>query len=416
MSVSYSKAPVTGRKIRRPQHTFHVRHKPFQIQPFAIAPVLPGETMQNALLQVRSVTKPIANPLIGWWLEHYIFYVKHRDLNVPWVETMMLDPAFDFTTVDDVSPNVKNYHKGNSINWTELCTARIVDTYFRNADEMGTSIKLDGMHQASIQHESWLNSMYQNNPFLTDVDVDGPDANTTIQASEVDAALRQWEFMRANQLTEMTYEDFLATYGVRPEKQRINKPELIRYSREWQYPSNTVDPVTGNPASAVSWAVAERADKDRYFAEPGFIIGLTVARPKVYVSKQGGSAAAMLRDAYSWLPAVMRDDPYTSVRPFTAASGPLDGQTLPYWVDVRDLLMYGDQFVNFALTDTKAGLVALPTANLQRRYVSLADVDALFTGSTSADKYVAQDGVLALTILGAQMDNTPTTGIRSTTL
>ena len=67
------------RVTRRPQHTFQLRHRPWEIQPFMLAPVLPGETMQNLLLQARVVTDPIKNPLIGWWCEHYVFYVKHRD-------------------------------------------------------------------------------------------------------------------------------------------------------------------------------------------------------------------------------------------------------------------------------------------------------------------------------------------------
>lgn len=412
-NVSVVNARTQGRVLRRPQHSFHIRHKPFQIQPFMIAPVLPGETMRNALLQVRAVTAPVKNPLIGWWLEHYLFYVKHRDLEVDWVEDMVLDPDFNYTDHDDTVANVKYYHSGNAINWQKLCVDRIVDCYFRNEDEIGTAFTLDGMHAASIQQQGWFDSIYATNP-ITDVDVDGPDANTTIQASEIDAAMRQWEFMRANQLTEMSYEDFLATYGVRPEAQKLNRPELIRYSREWQYPSNTVDPATGSPSSAVSWAVAERADKDRFMPEPGFIVGVTVARPKVYLSKQSASAVSMLRDAYSWLPAIMRHDPYTSLRQFGAAAGPLNNQAAAYWVDVRDLFMYGDQFVNFALTETNAGLVALPTADLQRRFPADADVTALFADDENVR--VSQDGVCALTIAGSLVDNTPTTGVRSTTM
>ena len=53
----------TGRRPRRPSHPFQVRHEPFQIQPFFIAPVLPGETMKNLLLQSRAVTLPLKNPL-----------------------------------------------------------------------------------------------------------------------------------------------------------------------------------------------------------------------------------------------------------------------------------------------------------------------------------------------------------------
>jgi len=57
--------PRVGRKLRAPQHHWSLRHVPFALQPFCIAPVLPGETMKNALLQARAVTMPIKSPLVG---------------------------------------------------------------------------------------------------------------------------------------------------------------------------------------------------------------------------------------------------------------------------------------------------------------------------------------------------------------
>ena len=79
--LAMAPARRTGRVTRGPRHSFNLRHRPFQIQPFLLAPVLPGETMKSLLLQSRAVTSPISNPLVGWWLEYYVFYVKHRDLD-----------------------------------------------------------------------------------------------------------------------------------------------------------------------------------------------------------------------------------------------------------------------------------------------------------------------------------------------
>ena len=90
-------------------------------------------------------------------------------------------------------------------------------------------------------------------------------ADTQIKASEVEAALRQWEFMRYNNMTTMDYEDFLATYGVRSAPAENHKPELIRYIRDWSLPVNVVNSSTGAPVSAVSWKISESADKDRFF-------------------------------------------------------------------------------------------------------------------------------------------------------
>jgi hypothetical protein len=205
----------------------------------------------------------------------------------------------------------------------------------------------------------------------------------------------------------MTYEDFLATYGVRPAKEELHKPELIRYLRDWSYPANTIDPTNGTARSAVSWAVAERADKDRFFREPGFIFGVCVVRPKVYLKNARGAAASLLEDAYSWLPAVLANDPWTSLKQRPAASGPLLLNTEPYWVDVRDLFLYGDQFVNFDLTtETGANLVAMPTAAMQKRYPASADADDLFVSAAPLNQ-VRQDGVVSITIAGTQTDTTP---------
>lgn len=398
-----------GRKTRNPTHTFQLRHEAYQIQPFMIAPVLPGETLKKAMMQSRVVVDPIKNPLIGWWVEYYWFYVKHRDIvaHEDKLQEMMLDPEADMSSLVSAA-NVQHFHNGG-INWTKLCLDRVVETYFRAPNDVAAHT-IGGMPIASINQSTWLDSVINDADFVVanDVDVDGPDSNTTIQASEIDKAMRMWEFARANGLTEMDYNDYLRTFGMRPERQEdIQEPELLRYVRNFSYPVNTVDPATGVPASAVSWAVRESLDKDRLFREPGFIVGYTVARPKVYLSRQTGSATALLSDAFAWLPAIMRDDPYTSLKKVAAGSGPLPGNTDAYWVDVKDLFIYGEQFVNFSLAATDAGLVALPTAGLDKLYPAEADVDALFKDAAGGKNLIRQDGIIDLTILGALKDTTP---------
>ena len=65
--------------------------------------------------------------------------------------------------------------------------------------------------------------------------------------------------------------------------------------------------------------------------------------------------------------------------------------------------------MNFAVSDTNYGKVALPTADLQRRYPSQADVDGLFSADTA--ELVRQDGVIQLTIAASLRDTTPTGGL-----
>jgi len=301
-------APQSKRVIRRPQHQFVLESVPFVIQPFMIAPVLPGETLKNLLIQARVVSDPVKNPLIGWWKEYYFFYVKHRDLyeRDDLVE-MVLDPSWVTTPVTTsqggTAAEAINYYAGgaNMINWVKLCTRRCVDEYFRDAGhdytDVGTQISIGGVTMFLVQlgQNSFLDSVIARGTYVAqDVNVDSADAGTDIQASEVEFAMRQWEMLRMNQLTQMNYEDFLATYGIRQAATELHKPELIRYVRDWTYPSNTIDPSSGTPRSALSWSISERADKDRFFSEPGFIFGLTCARPKTYRRNQKGAAVEVM--------------------------------------------------------------------------------------------------------------------------
>lgn len=408
--VQVVNAPRTGRVTRSPRHSFQLRQRPFLLQPFMIAPVLPGETMKSLLLQARCVTDPIANPLIGWWTEYYFFYVKHRDLEGrDDFSEMMLDLDKDMSPYDRSTAAPAFYAKAGDRDWLQLCLNRITEEYFR-ADDETTAPLIDGLPVVKINMDSVLNSaiLDDNLELPIDEDVDA-NADGNITASEVDAAMRNWQFQRANNLTDMSYEDFLATYGIRPKPEEHHRPELIRYVRDWQYPSNTVDPATGVPSSAVSWAISERADKDRFFREPGFIIGVCTQRPKVYLRNQDSAVSGHLRNALDWLPAIMRDDPWTSMRKYAETGGPFSvvSDAGGYWLDLKDLFIYGDQFINFSGTGiTNGSFVDLPTAGFNTLYPSATDIDAFFAGE---NKKVKQDGVVQLSILGALIDTTPVT-------
>lgn len=411
--VQFQEVPRNARVMRRPQHTFQIRQRPWQIQPFFIAPVLPGETMKNLLLQARVVTDPIKNPLIGWWAEYFFFYCKHRDLDERDLLTeMVLNPSADLSALNK-SANTLHYHAGG-IDWVEMCLNRVVLEYFRDEGHGVMDFAYDGLPLAKVTEKNWLDSVINISDY-EDPDIDltdsGSPGGAKVMASEIEDSLRQWQMLRLHNLTDMSYEDYLATYGVRPRPEEAHKPELVRYIRDWSYPSNTVNPADGIPASAVSWTVAERADKDRFFREPGFLFGVCVVRPKVYFAGLAGNASSLLADAYRWLPAVLQGDPYTSLVPVTAGTGPIPGNTEDYVVDVRDLFLYGDQFRNFASADD-ANLIAIPEADLQKAYISgESDIFGLFVDdeNDSERTYVRQDGIVSLSILGRQVDQTPTT-------
>lgn len=406
-------SPTTKRVPRRPAHTFHLRQRPFTIQPFCIAPVLPGETLKNALLQSRVVTDPIQNPLIGWWQEYYVFYVKLRQMgDAADYEEMLIDFSKDMSSLYDASADVYCYHN-SGLNYTREALNLIVDKYFRSEGETTNVVTIDGMPCAKVWGESWLNSVQE------DADVDETVYTNTyadIDIAELDTKYQTWLTLRAQNMVDMDFDDYLASFGVRKQDtQQNDTPELLRFIRDWQYPTNTIDPSDGSAASAVSWAISERIDKDRFFNEPGFVFGVTISRPKVYVDKQRESASHLLEGVMPWLPAVLSDKPETSLQKVTGGNGPLGGlfatpTTNDYWVDIKDLFMHGDQFCNFAMTETDAGMVALPTTDrTTARYPTEAEVEGLFVDSTDASgkTRVRQDGVINFNILGKQTDTTP---------
>lgn len=393
--------PKLTRKLRTPDHSFQLRVRPWQLQPFMLAPVVPGDTMKMAMLQARCVSRPIKAKLVGWWAEFYLFYVKHRDLDDrDDLTAMQMDLDADLSGLQEASPATDYYAFPNSVNWAKLCLKRVVEEYFRNEDEAWNNADIGNLPIASIGIQNGYQSAmgaanYSDPDVAITVGVDDQ-----ITAGEIDAAYRMWEFQRMNNLTPMDYEDWLRSQGVGVAKtDEIHRPELIRFWRQWTYPTNTVEPTTGTPTSAVAWSMAETANKPRFFKEPGFVFGVCCFRPKVYMSRAKGSLAGAMQDALAWLPAALREDSKASFIQYADNSGPLGDNTdaTGYVFDIRDLFQYGDQFVNFSLADTNANLVALPDVALNKRFATSTMADALFAAASPANT-IDVDGIVKLSI------------------
>lgn len=134
-NVQIANVPRVGRKMRRPQHSSNIRQYPFQIQPFMIAPVLPGDTLKNLLFQARVVTAPIKNPLIGWWAEFYYFYVPLRSLSGSSdFQAMMLNPtATAGNAAGSTTPAIYTYNGG--VNFVQQCLTTVIEEFFRDEGE-----------------------------------------------------------------------------------------------------------------------------------------------------------------------------------------------------------------------------------------------------------------------------------------
>ena len=213
----------------------------------------------------------------------------------PLVSEMVLDPNADVSALYDADGNQKTYCFPGGIDWVQFCLERITEEYFRDGVEDWDAGILDGLPMVQIYgkgHNDWMDSLTLDADKRTDADFNLVEAGKLTPADFIDR-MAHWQALRDAGLTEMDYEDFVSSYGGKTREDEdspnLHRPELLRYSRNWQYPTNIVEPTTGVPATAVAWSVAERADKDRRFNEPGFIVGLTACRPKMYIGKQLGA-------------------------------------------------------------------------------------------------------------------------------
>ena len=314
-------APPTGRVQRTPKHTFYTETRPYTITPFVIAPVLAAETLSSVWMEVRQVTQPIKNPMLGWTSEFYVFYVMLSDLNNRAIfETMLLDPTASVTNAMDEAADVRYYHRVGQPNYAKQCLRRVVETYFRDTDEAWDVATIDQYPVAQIKDHGWMDS-------LTDATLlgGGADPSAATDMQDLDKMYSAYEYLRAMQLTDMTFEQYIGTFGVRLTVAEVHKPELIAHWRDFTYPSNTIDPLSGNPSSACSWAFKESNRKPIFFREPGFIFGVQVQRPKLYLAREYSHLVDFLDNGLLWLPAILSDRPE---RRFASSRVPVQAMAL----------------------------------------------------------------------------------------
>lgn len=408
---------TTKRVSRRPQHRFNIKTKPYQLQPFMIAPVLPGESLKSLMIQSQCWSDPLAAGVmrnIGWWKEYYFFYVKHRDL--AGFETAtdglgkdlmdMIVSGESIAAHQDADGNVQTYCPPKGVDFVLEATKRIAEEYFRDEGEAWNVATVDGLPQVKIfgrGQSDWAEKLTLESAY-EDRTVDVPET-----VGELNDAFTEWAALRDADLIDMDYEDWMRTYGAGAELPNVDRteyhiPEDLFHHRAFQMPTNTVEPTTGIPATAVGWRVAARSPKMFFFKEPGWILGLTVARPKVYYRYQQGALAAMMQNRDAWLPAVLNHHLDLGHMLIAEDAGPLAngiGEETGYWVDLRDLLNYGDQFVNYAPSDA-VPFVDLPGTDGSRRYASSGDI-ASFFAAPETGRFL-EDGIVSLHIAGRQQN------------
>lgn len=421
MQILGQKTTPTSRVGRYPKHPFITREVPFSAQPFMIAPVLPGETLQNLFFESRVVSDPILNPLIGWKKEYYFYYVPITLLLVDEIRDMFIDPAnADIAATHGiVASDPAFYTTKGGVDYLKRCVTRIVEDHYRDEGETAGDFALaNGVPLVQIRDRLWMDSLTDEDDAALATDP-GVATDSPANMEQLNTLWEMYDQLTAVGIAQMTFEDFIRSYGISvPEVITERKSELLGRFADFQYPSNTINPADGAPASALSWVFKNGKRDPKFFTEPGFIVGLSISRPKVYFGGLAGNLSGHLTRAWDWLPKYLNEGspipvPETAMKKFATDTGPLGDRSTAtdgYWVEMRDLFLYGDQFHNYRAwadgadptDDFGNHLLALPPGDdhSKHKYPTEAQAKGFFKTPASAS-YVRQDGYVSLQIKGS---------------
>lgn len=427
IAPAYARTERTG---RRPQNPFNVRTLPFQIQPVMMHPVLPGETLKTMLIQAQIWSDPLDGALknTGWWCEYNAFYVKHADLTgyEQSVDGLGKDLIDMFVSNESLAAHAEadfkpaTYTAKGGVDFLSAAMTRIVDEYFRDEGEAAGDFVIDGVPICQIYGRGRSDVFDKLTPSQAYGDhrqkLDADDDGTIYVGDEMNRAFQEWAAAHDAGLIDMDYDDWMKTYGGRATPGQVDvdrvdyhRPEDLAYARQFTYPTNTVEPTTGVPAVAVGWRAAHNLRKSFRFDQPGWIIVTQTVRPKVYLENQKGSVASMMMTRDSWLPAILHAESTAGHLLIPEETGPLatvfEDSTDDYMVNIRDLLLYGEQFLNY--DPSGAGTVSLPAldnGSAIRRYAGATEAKALF--KDTSDGCFRADGMISLTIMGRQRETT----------
>lgn len=438
-----------SRSMRRPRHEAQFRIPPWCIFPFGFAPVVPGDTVTQCDVLGRVVSDPVDGKLLPWWLDIFGFYVPWRATAASTqLQAMALGNggtnfAFNGGTI---APTVSGggyftSRLNGRPDFGALAYQAVVTEYFRDEGETYADHvhALSGMSMMKLGRSDWTDSLLATSVLTgDDVNVD-LNASGTIMASEVESALRSYELLRQGNLTEMTFEDYLGTFGIRvTPAEREFVPELLYHRRTFQYPSNVVTQGTGAVTSAVSWSVNERFSQNKLIREPGWLLFMVCVRPKVYRAQQTGAIINLMDNAYMWMPAVLRDDPATSLVAMDTVSGAVGSVSVNsgnHTFDLRDLFVHGDQVVYCSPSVAGADSIAaggsvlenIPAAEVAKLpratnwntagrpdypHTGLTGATAYFVGSTNETNLIQGELTTQLSVLSTVLDRTPGVPVR----
>ena len=402
---------VRTRKRRRPSFDLAGTIRPFGLYPIWATPVLPGETLTKAEVKYRVLSMPIKHPLFGAWFETWMVYCPLTAIDEGLAQMFISEdvPTTGFTAAAD---RPRYFTKAGQIDYVKLATDRFVQAFFRDEEEPSWNTRLidSDIHLLRRQSMDWA----QNLAFVpTDMDA-------TLLPSEMpeEGTLTPLEIMRLSGMSEVTYEKYLQQYGVTAKKaeKAASLPEVLRYTREWTTPTNTIEPTSGKPSSCWTWGGTIGAEKNKRFDEPGFVIMYACMRPKLLDQTITSSMVGELWGFKDFFPVYNLDDPSAGLKVLDSANKTMTrpgGSVDPLLYDHRDLLAHGEQFVNdwagpysLPLIGTRNLADGQSYPNLRGWYPTGATADSLFVDTVGVYKGCYYEGLASVEISGHVVDTT----------
>jgi hypothetical protein len=412
------------RKVRSPTIDTSFLCRPYAIVPYCFMPVLPGETMTNLWWSLNCISDPLRVRSQVGWLDTMYFYVKHSQLDIA---ASLIDMHVDGNVLPDAGATAR-LAGADKLYWTaaggvpyeKLCVEHVVKWYFRDEGEalIPETGLIDGFLPAQIQRDGWWQSMQLATVLPGDENLlpgEFPEApNDGTDEAVWATRYAQWTKMRNLGLTDASYEDYLRAQGVASvaddSDEELKRPELLARDAEFVTPANTVEPSTGYPSTAHVKTMKGAEKRNRFFKEPGFIVGIMIWRPKVTMGNIAGGMSGFMDSYADWMPASLQGQPYSSIKIFNEATGPAPIQATgdtQVVVDLRDFLLYGEQrqsyWVNQVATPALKRTTGLFYPALPRTLTAdvkyLTDAEAIEVFLTPADPvYMRADGLVSFSI------------------
>lgn len=392
------------RVTRQPKTPFGLIWKPWQIQPCGLFPVLPGETLTDMLVQLQFWTDPLKANLKNtpWVFEFMAYYVKFRDLP-GWESSadglgrdlvQMIESGESQAANQDADGNAWTYCPPGGVDYLYEAVKRITECYFREEGQAWDKQTVDGVpvaHAFFGKRRDVMDRLTTASAEDRRVAMPSYVGGSVLEAYQSYAAQRN---AASGELLSMDYEDIIRSAGGKAvvrdsEREDLHVPELVAYARHFDYGVNTVEPSTGVPAVAFGHRMKVQMDRKKAYRLPefGWIVPLVVCRPKVGWLNQQGLFAAMMQSRTDWFMA--DDDPNADSHWVTIddATGPLkaimDTPNTDYTIDWRSLMWDGEQFYNYAPSQSNDAFVTLPEADTDRDYPTSTDVMAVFSDTTN---------------------------------